>query len=114
MKFLARITCILALVALAAGAIANSAGSAVMASAMVAAGAGMADMNDCDACGDTESGLGGLACDFVCNAPGIAAVQAPLADSVPAIAPDAHASLPERTAHGIAGPPAKQPPRTLI
>ena len=112
MKLVARILCLLSIVAFATGAVAHSAGSAAMASAMITADAGMTSMDDCDACGDPEAGLKGATCDFVCNAPGIAAIPSISTASGLIVVSDVHVRLPEHTQSGIAAPPAKQPPRS--
>lgn len=112
MNFFARLFCAFALAAFAVGAVAHSAGSAAMASAMITADAGMTSMDDCDACGDPEAGLKGATCDFVCNAPGIAAIPSISTASGLIVVSDVHVRLPEHTQSGIAAPPAKQPPRS--
>ncbi len=114
MSFFARLFCIFALAAFAVSAVAHSAGSATMASAMITADAGMTSMDDCTACGDLEAGLTGATCDFVCNASGIAAIPSISADSGLIAVSDVHVRLPELAPRGIAGSPAKQPPRSYL
>lgn len=114
MKFFARLVCVLALVAFAAGTVAQSAGSAAMASEMITADAGVTDMGACDACDVPEAGIVGISCDFVCAAGGLAAMSISPADSVATVASDRPAGMPARTAHGFAAPPSTQPPRTFL
>ena len=111
MNIVARFLCAFAIVALATSAIAQSAGAAVMASAMITAEAGMSGMDDCDACDDTETSI---VCDFVCNAPGMAAIPVPPAGPFPTIASDVHVSVPERSLRSVAAPPSTQPPRSYL
>ena len=114
MNVFVRLICTLALLAFAIGVVAHSAGSAAMAATMVTADVSATEMGDCDACGDPEAGLAGVACDFACNATGVAAI--------PAVAPEmgrvakagGHERLPERVSRGITGPAAKAPPRSHL
>lgn len=111
MNFVTRLLCVFAIVAFATSAIAHSAGATVMASEMITAEAGMSGIDDCAACDDPEMGI---ACDFVCNAPGMAAIAVPPAGAIPTVASDVHVSVPERTLRGVAGPRSTQPPRSYL
>lgn len=110
MILLARFFCILALTAFGAGAVANSAESSVMVSGMMTAD-GMTAMDDCDACGTPDTGFKGSVCDFVCNATAMVALPVVSTDAGAVPFSSTHERLPERTARGITGPPAKEPPR---
>ena len=111
MNIVTRLLCVFAIVAFATSAIAHSAGAAVMASAMITAEAGMSGMDDCDACDDPETSI---VCDFVCNAPGMAAIAVPPEGPIPTVTSDVHVSVPERSLRGFAGPPSTQPPRSYL
>ncbi len=85
-----------------------------MASSMITADGSMTAMDDCDACGDLESGKMGSVCDFVCNAAGVVAFLSIPADTSPVAAAVAHEIQLEQVPHGIFGLPAKQPPRIYL
>ena len=114
MTHVSRLVCILTLVALAIGVVAYSAGSTTMASAMMAADADMYASADCDACGDSESGLKSAACDFVCNAAGMVTLFASAAANSTFASPDSPQFQLTLAAEGLSGPPAKHPPRIYL
>ena len=114
MKFFARILCAFAIVAFAASAIGQSAGAAAMASAMITADASVPVMDGCDASGDPEACIDDIVCEFACGAPALTAIPAAPAGTIPAVASDAHVSLPKRTLRGVAGPLFTQPPRSHL
>ena len=114
MKFLARLILVAVLAAFAASSVAHAAGSAEMAAAMIASDDAAMHMSDCDPCGDTDAGEMGLACGFVCGAGGFAAVLAPQAHGVVSASREALGPAVTQDFCGIASPPAKHPPRTLI
>lgn len=114
MKFFARLLLVAILAAFAASSVAHAAGSAGMAAAMIASDEAAMDMSECDPCDDSNACEMGIACNFVCGAGAFAAVLAPQTQGIihapretlwPAITQDWY---------GVTGPPAKQPPRTLI
>ncbi|MEM9969871.1 MAG: hypothetical protein AAF762_02050 [Pseudomonadota bacterium] len=97
----------------AVSSLANAAGSGAMAVKMVASDAAAMDMADCDACAESETGVMGISCDFVCGAGGFTAVLTPQSDAIAPGSPEAPVSSAARDFRGLASPPAKQPPRTL-
>lgn len=114
MKLLARLICMLALLAFASGTVAHSAGSAAMTAMMVTADVSATGMDDCDACDDPKAGLAGIVCDVACNATGFAAIPVAALGTGQVGTVGGHERLPERALHGIAGPPAIAPPRSDI
>ena len=114
MRFLARIFCVIALVAFAASAVAHSAGSAAIGSAMISQDASMTDSAGCDACDDPQMSFSNMSCDLVCNAGGLVGMQMPLAVAVLDAAADSHTGAPISTLADIAGPLLAQPPRSLL
>lgn len=111
MIIVTRILCVFAIVAFANTMIVHLAGAAVIASGTMTAEAEMSGMDDCDACDDPEMSL---VCEFVCNAPGMAAIAVPPAGPIPTVASDVHVSVPEQTMRGVVGPPSTQPPRSYL
>lgn len=114
MKFFARLLLVAVLAAFAASSVAFASGSAEMAATMIVSDDAAMDMPECEACGASDASEMGIACDLVCGAGGFAAVlasqsqgivQAPHQTLEPAVMQDFR---------GRTGPPAKQPPRTLI
>ena len=114
MTLIARVFCVLALVAFAAGAVANAAGAAAVASDTVAQDAGMTGAAGCDACDDMQASFDNLACQFVCGAGSLVALQAPSAFVHAAAAVAAHDGSCVGTMRGIAGPGFTQPPRSFL
>ena len=114
MKFIARLMLAAFLAAFAASSVAYAADSGEMAAAMVLSDEAM-EMSDCATpCGDSDAGGSAAVCDIECGAGGFAAVLAPQTQGLfhaprkilnPTVA---------QASDGLAGPPAKQPPRTLI
>ena len=114
MQLIARLILVAVLAAFAVGSVAQAAGSAGMAAEMVASGTAAMDMADCNPCDDPEAGGMGLTCGFVCGAGSFSAVLAPQTDK---FAPETGALFHPAIANdyrGLSGPPAQQPPRTLI
>jgi hypothetical protein len=115
MRLIASLILATVLAAFVASSVVHAAGSAGMAAEMVASGATVAEMADCEACGDGESGANGIACDFVCGAGGFAAVPAPVqTGSVFQETSEALGHTLPRDFRGLTSPPAKEPPRILI
>lgn len=113
-KLVARLFCVLALVAFAAGGFAHAAGSAVIGSAMVAQDAGMTGEAGCDACEDMKAGSSLLACQFVCSAGSLVALQAPSPVATSQTGIGLHYAKTVSNLLGISGPPFTQPPRFFI
>lgn len=111
MKFVARILCLLSLVAFATSAVAHSASSAAMASAMITADADASAKGDCAACDDQGAGLDTAVCNFVCNVAGLTAIEIRAAQGFSPFASVVRAPMAELRMQGLSGPPAKQPPR---
>ena len=107
MKVIARIFCLLSLVAFVTGAVAHSAGSA----AMITADADMALGGDCEVCDNPDDGADGTACNFVCTVSGVVALQSINDESAPKFTSAKLDLISNQAEAGIAGPPAKQPPR---
>lgn len=112
MRYLARLTMIAALAVFLAGSVLHAAGSAAMATETVAAD--MVAMADCGACGGEDAGAAGIACDFVCNVSGFAAMPAPAEGAGPVAASRARPAFANRSFRGLTGLPAKEPPRISI
>ena len=114
MKFLARLMLTAFLAAFAASAIAYSADSGEMAAFMVLSDDAMENSDCATPCGDVDAGGSAAVCDIECGAGGFAAVLAPQTQGL-FHAPRKILSPPAaQTSGGLAGPPAKQPPRILI
>ena len=111
MKFIARIFCLLSLVAFVTGAVAHSAGSAAMASAMITADVDMALGGDCEACDNPGDGVEGTACNFACTVSGMVAIQSITDGSAPKFTSAKLGLMSNQAGPSIAGPPGKQPPR---
>lgn len=111
MHVVARIFCIIALAVYAGGAAIQSAGAVEVGSAIQTQDGSMAD---CDACDHPDASITGIACDFVCNAGSLVALQAllPAADSN-AVA-SSHDGVPIAALRGISGSRLSQPPRVLL
>ena len=114
MKFVARILCLLSLVAFATSAVAHSANSAAMASAMITADVDASTDGSCAACDDQEAGLDTTVCSFVCNVAGLTAIEARSEHGFSAFASVVRAPMAEQGMQGLSGPPAKQPPRIYL
>lgn len=115
MKLFARLLLVTVLAVFTAGSVAFAAGSAQMAATMIVASDEAAmDMPECDPCGASDAGEMGIACDLVCGAGGFAAVLAPQTQSIVQAPHEALWPAVAQGSYGLTGPPAKQPPRTLI
>jgi hypothetical protein len=115
MRLIASLILATVLAAFAASSVVHAAGSAGMAAEMIASGATVAEMADCEACGDVESGANGIACDFHCCAGGFAAVPAPAQTEIAfRERGEALGHTLTRDFRGLTSPPAKEPPRTLL
>ena len=114
MKFIARLMLAAFLAAFAASAVAYAADSGEMAASMVLSDEAM-EISDCvTPCGDVDAGGSAAVCDIECGAGGFAAVLAPQTQGVLQTPRMILAPSVAQTSGGLAGPPAKQPPRTLI
>lgn len=114
MKFFARLLLVAVLAAFAASSVAYAAGSAEMAAAMIASDDAAMDMSECDPCVDSGAGEMGVACSFVCGAGGFAAMLAPQTQGIVQAPRETLGPAVTHNFRGRTGPPAKQPPRTLI
>ena len=113
MKFAAHILCLLSLMAFATSTVAHSASSVAMASAMITADAIASADEDCAVCDDQGAGLDATVCSFVCNVAGLTAIEARLEHGFSVFASAVRAPIAEQQMHGISGPPATQPPRSI-
>ena len=113
MKFIAHLLFAAFLAAFAASSVAYAAESGDMAAAMVLSDDAM-EMADCTPCGGSGADGSAVACDIECGASGFAAVLAPQTRHPLHASRDVFRPAVAQTSGGLNGPPAKQPPRTLI
>lgn len=115
MKFFARLIVVTVLAAFAASSVAYAAGSAEMTAAMIASDdAAAMGMSDCDACGDADAGQTTFTCNFICGAGGFVPLLVPQSQGMFQSLRQTLAPVVTQDLRGLTGPPAKQPPRTLI
>ncbi|WP_375263314.1 hypothetical protein [Palleronia sp.] len=114
MKFIARLMLAAFLAAFAASSVAYAADSGEMAAAMVLSDDAMG-MSDCATpCGDSDAGGSVAVCDIECGVGNIAAISVPQTQGFVQATREVLAPPVTQTSDGMAGPPAKQPPRPLI
>lgn len=113
MRRIRHLICIALLAVLAAGTVAHAAAATEMAVTMAVADAGETgmDMPECSGC-DTETMTDMAACDLACTAPLVADLNGAAA-TMPCQRPQHEPSV-VSDFRGRAGPPALDPPRTLI
>ena len=114
MKLFARLVVVTVLAAFAASSVAYAAGSAEMTAAMIASDDAAMDMSDCDACGDADAGQTAFACNFICGAGGFASLLVPQSQGMFQSPRQTLSPVVTQNLRGLTGPPAKQPPRSLI
>ncbi|GHA19475.1 hypothetical protein V6617_18335 (plasmid) [Pelagibacterium nitratireducens] len=112
MKFFVRLIVVTVLAAFAASSVAHATGSAEMTAAMIASDDAAMDMPDCDACGD--EGQTAFACDVICGAGGFASLLVPQSQGMFQSPRQTLNPVVTQNLRGLTGPPAKQPPRSLI
>lgn len=114
MKPAFRLLMIVVLAAFAAGSLVHAAGSSEMAATMLHAGEAPVTSADCEACDEGRTGDMGSACDLVCATNIVAAIPVLQADGFVPLRRGTLVPAAARDLLGHVGPPAKQPPRTLI
>ena len=114
MQFLARLIAAAVLAAFVAGALAHVAGAAEMAVTMVSSSDAAMGMSDCEACADSDAEDAGSQCKLICM--GASFTAFPASQSYLALMPRANPTWLALThdMQGFTGPPAKEPPRSLI
>ena len=114
MMLLARLMLAAFLAAFAATSVGHAAGSGEMAAAMVLSDDAM-ETSDCVIpCGESDAGGLAVVCDIECGTGGVVALLAGQAHGVFQEPQEIFALPIAQTSNGLTGPPAKQPPRTLI
>lgn len=112
MKMFVRLLMIALLAAFAAGSVVHAAGSSNMATTMLVSGEAAMMASDCEACGEFADM--GSACDLLCVANGVATIPVLQANGFVPLHRGTLVPAPARDLLGHVGPPAKQPPRSLI
>lgn len=114
MQFLVRMIAVAVLAAFVAGSLAHAAGAAEMAVTMVSSSDAAMGMSDCETCADPDTDNAGSQCQLICMGGSFTAIPAP--QPYLAFTPRAKPVWLAVTNDmlGFTGPPAKEPPKSLI